>query len=61
MQFYKLASAYPFYPSDTVALTSDDSLIWTERFQSNGDFTLEKYNDLSILTSLPIEIGRAHV
>lgn len=54
MQLYKLPSAFPFFPSDTIQISSDDSLIWTERFQTNGEFTLEKTNDLSVLSALPI-------
>lgn len=50
MEFFKLDSSY--LPSTTVR--DFDSLIWTERFETAGEFQLVVENDVSILTTLPI-------
>ena len=51
MEFFKLNSSYK--PSTTVNLKDTDTLIWTERFSTEGDFKLVMEDDISILTTLP--------
>lgn len=53
MDVFKLNST--FYPVDTVKLNLDsDTLIWTERYQQNGEFQIVVKDDIRILTALPV-------
>jgi len=51
MELFKLLTP-SYLPGDTVA--NWDSLVWTERYQSFGDFEINVENDITILTKLPI-------
>lgn len=51
MEFFKLDSSYR--PSTTVIAKDEDTLVWTERYQANGEFVYETEDDISILDVLP--------
>ena len=53
MELFKLNNSNNYKPGDSIKLRKDDSLIWTERYQDAGDFTLTVENDVSILNALP--------
>lgn len=50
MQIFKLNASY--LPSTTIQ--NFDTLAWTERYQTSGDFKLEVENELAVLYDLPL-------
>lgn len=56
MKLFKLNSSQ--LPGDTVQ--KFESLVWSERYQSSGDFQLVVENDITVLTALPLGVLISH-